>query len=843
VGLLVQSLPLLGLLGSQGELSVAQAMGRVPRDIDARQWQLAGAAFQRWDARWRMPGTWTPEQLGRAVRGAAELQEGVSAGSIAPGRFTAQMSALVRRVGAEGGAGPARGGAVSPSGGVGAPARPGAPPPELGVQQRARREVVGLQAALQAHRAQLGAPTRAALNDRLAQLTSVHRQEGGSWDAPTRARFAELSAQARAALAQPLAGQRGAEAVRALGRAIRAHGEAPGPGTRAQMNHALAWARSLHRSEAGGWTPATRADWAVYGPQAERALGGGARAAPGAPPQQASRTHGAGLREANDQSGEAREARERERWRQAHEQAEAIRRQERARVKLRAPTDAEQADRTARIADPWVRDLLQAGPELRMPDGPGAGRAPRAGAGNRTLKALTLRINTLVYRTIEAQYSPDTATGQENLGRLLANRFGEWVHQGTVSLPGAPAGMPPMPVSITVRREPGQVVVQARLHPALSTEALTRSLPYFKQRGLSAIEVAVEHRLPLQDGRIEIRLPGRSGPARADPTGPTDPWAEWRLPNATRNLGLPSNFFDPTLTLDRLMRELPVERPGEDDSWVPDPRQRALMRHLFELRPELEALLTRRHPSHDAAARDLVETLRRMESRSPNGFPAEMNFHVFAATRDGRSWGVGFGAIGDDRSVHHFSLGREFDAGTPSGLGSTSLHTHPTLDAPPAVRAAPPSPGPQLPQLPRPSANDDRLLGPSLQDLIVALSLGQPDMTYDNGVAVRIGVGEGWHRLSSERRSAIVNELDALLARWKALASRARQLTPDRPDSVRATEAIQRDRRQLIDEARRLIARLPVTFDVMQPNPHPERTSGVEVWDVDFASPDQMGTW
>jgi hypothetical protein len=380
VGLLVQSLPLLGLLGSQGELSVAQAMGRVPRDIDARQWQLAGAAFQRWDARWRMPGTWTPEQLGRAVRGAAELQEGVSAGSIAPGRFTAQMSALVRRVGAEGGAGPARGGAVSPSGGVGAPARPGAPPPELGVQQRARREVVGLQAALQAHRAQLGAPTRAALNDRLAQLTSVHRQEGGSWDAPTRARFAELSAQARAALAQPLAGQRGAEAVRALGRAIRAHGEAPGPGTRAQMNHALAWARSLHRSEAGGWTPATRADWAVYGPQAERALGGGARAAPGAPPQQASRTHGAGLREANDQSGEAREARERERWRQAHEQAEAIRRQERARVKLRAPTDAEQADRTARIADPWVRDLLQAGPELRMPDGPGAGRAPRAGA-------------------------------------------------------------------------------------------------------------------------------------------------------------------------------------------------------------------------------------------------------------------------------------------------------------------------------------------------------------------------------------------------------------------------------------------------------------------------------
>jgi hypothetical protein len=378
VGLLVESLPLLRLLTSSGELSVAQAAGKVPRDIDARQWQLAGAAFQRWDAQWRMPGTWTPGQVGRAVRDAAGLHERLWAGSIGPEGFTAQMTALVRRVGADGRKGAARGSAEPPRGER--PAGPGAPPSELAAQQPARHEVAELEAALQAHRAQPRAGTRAALNDRLAQLTRGHRQQGGSWGAPTRARFAELSAQARAALAQPLAGQRGSEAVQALGRAIRAHGEAPGPGTRAQMNHALAWARSLHGSEGAGWTPATRADWAVYGPQAARALGGGARAAPGAPPQPASRTHGNRLREVSDQSPEAREARERERWQQAHEQAKLIQQQEGARVKLRAPTVAEHADRTARIADPWVRHLLEGGPELRTPDGPGAGGVVRSSA-------------------------------------------------------------------------------------------------------------------------------------------------------------------------------------------------------------------------------------------------------------------------------------------------------------------------------------------------------------------------------------------------------------------------------------------------------------------------------
>ena len=170
------------------------------------------------------------------------------------------------------------------------------------------------------------------------------------------------------------------------------------------------------------------------------------------------------------------------------------------------------------------------------------------------------------------------------------------------------------------------------------------------------------------------------------------------------------------------------------------------------------------------------------------------------------------------------------------------LHTHPTLDAPAARPAAPPRPGPQLPRLPPRSSNEAQLLGPSLQDLIVALCHG-PVMAYDNGVAVRIGIGDDWYRRPEAQRTEIVNELDQLNARMKALRSRARQLAPDRPDSVRAADEIRQDIDRLIAEARQRIARLPVTFDVIEPNPHPQRTSGVSAFDSDLASPEQMRAW
>lgn len=108
-------------------------------------------------------------------------------------------------------------------------------------------------------------------------------------------------------------------------------------------------------------------------------------------------------------------------------------------------------------------------------------------------------------------------------------------------------------------------------------------VPYILEQGLSPAEVAVEYPLPLWDGRIVLRLPGRPGP---EPTEPIDPCDDWQLLHIARNLGLPSNFFDPALTSERLMRELPVERPGQYSSWVPDPPQRALMRNLFAVRTE-----------------------------------------------------------------------------------------------------------------------------------------------------------------------------------------------------------------------------------------------------------------
>jgi hypothetical protein len=327
---------------SGGELALAQWLGKVPRDIGELQWQRAGAAFERWNPGWKAPVTWTPEQVGRSVREAARLYEQRVAGAISPGAFDAGMAALVKQVDARRGAAANRAPDLA-SGAVqrpaaSAPARPAPPPLELRATRRG--------------------------------------------------------------LADP-AVERGSQAVQALGRTIRAYGATPGPSARAALNEALAWVRSLRAREGERWTPATRADFAVYGPQAARVLAGSTPAArpaqppprpggsrPQAPPvigptAPESRPQEHDLRQVNDQSGASRQARELERWQTAREQADALLEQERRRVKLRPPSVVELADRIDAIADPTVRRLVSAGLSLRELQWreAGAARASAVGAG------------------------------------------------------------------------------------------------------------------------------------------------------------------------------------------------------------------------------------------------------------------------------------------------------------------------------------------------------------------------------------------------------------------------------------------------------------------------------
>jgi len=208
-------------LTSDAELNLAKLTGRIPAHVGARDWQLAGMAFERWNARWRAPATWSPEQVGRSIEAAAALHERLSAGRMSPRQFDDAMSRLVRHIG-DGLQPPATRSA-------GAPRRPADPP-----------------------------PLRPADSARVDDPAALRRQQ---------------------------AAQRGSDAVNALGRAIRSHGAAPTPARRSTINDAYALAKRLHaRDGARHWTPATQRGFAAYGPQAERALYDRPRAAPPDPP-------------------------------------------------------------------------------------------------------------------------------------------------------------------------------------------------------------------------------------------------------------------------------------------------------------------------------------------------------------------------------------------------------------------------------------------------------------------------------------------------------------------------------------------------------------------------------
>jgi hypothetical protein len=359
-------------------------------------------------------------------------------------------------------------------------------------------------------------------------------------------------------------------------------------------------------------------------------------------------------------------------------------------------------------------------------------------------------------------------------------------------------------VTIRLHRVDGGVHVNARLDPARSIDALTGSRAYFAPLGKPATAFYVDHTLAVRGGRILLPLEPRA----ADPAL-VNPWGAGGLPNPSGDFGLPPNFFDPRLDAGRFGRQV-ASAPGLDASWVPSPTQHRQFMNLFAHRQALGALLNppRPYPSHDAALGTLVDALRAMDRqpRTRPMFPVELSFHVFPAKPDGSEWGIGFGALGRDRSVGTFPtrLGAGFGE-RPPGPQMTTLHTHPTH------RGTRPS-------------------GFSLADVSCALSTGTSVALYDNGVGMRIRLDEAWFASGAQTRRARVDALDALSKQFEALKGRADRLaaSPQDPAGLAAERrGIASERDRLDREARRQLAELPIVFEVIGGVPHPERTAAV----------------
>jgi hypothetical protein len=197
-----------------------------------------------------------------------------------------------------------------------------------------------------------------------------------------------------------------------------------------------------------------------------------------------------------------------------------------------------------------------------------------------------------------------------------------------------------------------------------------------------------------------------------------------------------------------------------------------------------------------------------MERQTPGMFLVELLFHVFPATPVGSEWGIGFGALGQDRSVHLFPVDREQGLGDRhAGPGITSLHVHPT------------DPGPGF-------------LGNSLPDVMAVLMTGNASAVYDNGVGLRIRLDDSWFERTSEERRAITDKLAGLIRQFDELHQRIERAHQNRNDGAYAKTALpslQKQLSSLIQEARQQLGELPIAFETIGDNPHPERTAAVAI--------------
>jgi hypothetical protein len=414
---------------------------------------------------------------------------------------------------------------------------------------------------------------------------------------------------------------------------------------------------------------------------------------------------------------------------------------------------------------------------------------------------IILGLNTLVNDWIGTSLSPQTQAGRNTLGEMLADRNWTLTRQAMMDLPGAPGSLMSMPVTIRLRRVDGGVHVNAQLDPDPSIAKTLKPL------GKPAGAFFVDYTLQLRDGRIIL-------PPGASPTPDwalKNPWGAGGLPNASGHFGLPQNFFDPGLSAETFSRQI-ARAPGLDASWVSSPAQQKQLLNLFVHRDALAALLHERYASHDEALGKLADALRSMERepRTRPMFPVELLFHVFPAgldRDDGKlKWGIGFGAVGLDRNV------QTFPARLGAGLGKrptepevTNVHLHPTHRQP-------------------------TLSGYSLGDITVLLQNATPLALYDNGVALRVSLGDAWFTWSEQTRREHIENIIWLSDKFQALKSRAEGPKANQPDPARpqsATTSIDLGPEQLTQVAQRMLGELPLVFEVIGKVPRPEQTVAV----------------
>jgi hypothetical protein len=318
----------------------------------------------------------------------------------------------------------------------------------------------------------------------------------------------------------------------------------------------------------------------------------------------------------------------------------------------------------------------------------------------------------------------------------------------------------------------------------------------------------VDHILALRNGQIKLPSGTRSTP---DWTL-QNPWEAGGLPNPSRHFGLPPNFFDPALDAATFSTQI-ARAPGLDASWVPSSTQHKQFMNLFVHRRALEQLLHQRYASHDAALEKLADALRAMEGdrSTPLMFPVELLFHVFPAGLDPNNgklkWGIGFGAVGLDCNVGLFParLGAGFGKRTPDP-GITNVHLHPTHRQPTQSGFSP-------------------------EDVVAMLQTGTPLALYDNGVAMRISLGDAWFTWSAETRRQHLENIIWLSRMFRALGERVQgPNNAAQPNSARSQSkiaSIELDPERLLQVAQRMLAELPLVFEVIGSVPRPQQTVAV----------------
>jgi hypothetical protein len=147
-------------------------------------------------------------------------------------------------------------------------------------------KVSELGAAIRAYNQAPTAQTRQTLNDTLAELNSLFKQQSQgttSWLQSTIQQFLSFRTQAKTALKRPLPAEVGHETVQALKTALRTFNQSPTAANRTALNNTLAQARSLYNTHGAQWAEAARANFEAFVQQAMRALYGQATTATSTP--------------------------------------------------------------------------------------------------------------------------------------------------------------------------------------------------------------------------------------------------------------------------------------------------------------------------------------------------------------------------------------------------------------------------------------------------------------------------------------------------------------------------------------------------------------------------------